>query len=87
MGKIIQFGDATTRCRWCKGTGIRKGTEHYVHPRKCTSCDGVGYIVPYDNCLHACGCTNECDPQLILVCMPCYNNECESEGVQNMQPR
>jgi len=72
MGSLIQFG-ITNRCRWCKGTGIRKGTKH-----ACTACNGEGYIVPYDRCLHVCDCTNEVDPQLVLVCQDCFNNKCES---------
>ena len=73
MGSLIQFG-VTNRCPWCKGTGIRKGSKAI-----CTSCGGAGYKVPYDPCLHACGCTNQVDPTLVLICMSCYNNECESK--------
>jgi len=67
MGNVIQFG-YTSRCRWCKGTGIRKGTK-----RTCTSCEGTGYTVPIPFCLCICECENYPDPGLVLVCIDCFN--------------
>ena len=74
MGNVIRFG-YTLRCRWCKGTGIRTGTK-----RTCTSCEGTGYTVPIEQCLHVCGCTNQPDVGLVLVCIDCFNGDCESES-------
>ena len=74
MGDLVRFGQ-TNRCRWCKGSGMRKG-------KVCKSCDGKGYTEPADMCLHVCGCTKQPDKQLVLICIDCYNGVCETEQVK-----
>lgn len=31
---------------------------------------------PIDGCMHVCGCSRVVDEQLVLICMSCYNGEC-----------
>jgi len=77
LGDLIEFGKYD-RCRWCKGTGIRKGSK-----KPCSACEGAGYRKPEpDLCLHICGCRQKPSPTLVLVCDDCYKNKCKSVTMQ-----